>query len=147
MSDTLENMNLLAHMEFNGFYTAAEEPRAKSGFNIEQITLSLWSRHFLVALLKISPLPSNLCCGISTAMLSRYLYLQTKYWYKYILYNIFVQISNKDKSSHQKLEHSSKQIQPHHWNELHCSLSLRALLSETSPKCPTLSESSLSQRP
>ena len=35
----------------------------------------------------------------------------------------------------------------HHWNDLHCSLSLRALLSETSPKCPTLSGSSLSQRP
>ena len=101
MSDTLEHMKPLAHREIHGFYTVDEEPRAKSGFNIQQITLSLWSRHFLVALLKISPLPSNLCCGISTAMLSRYLSR------KYTCTNI-----EQDKGSHQKLEQGSKQRQP-----------------------------------
>ena len=35
-------------------------------------TLSGESKHILVAGLKISPLPWSLCCGSSTATLSRY---------------------------------------------------------------------------
>ena len=103
-------MNPIAHKEIYGFY-GGRKTMSKKWFQY-----LAWN---LVTLVK------TLSCGsiedLATAQqlmlwhLHRYVVkvpVRTIYWYKYILYNILVQISNKDKSSHQRLEHSSKQRQP-----------------------------------
>ena len=135
MSDTFENMNPIAHKEIYGFY-GRRKTMSKKWFQY-----LAWN---LVTLVK------TLSCGsiedLPTAQQLMLWHLhrnvvkvpvQKIYLYKY-----------RARQRFPSKVRTGQQAKPtHHWNDLHWSLSLRALLSDTSPKCPTLSESSLSQRP